>query len=143
MTTRIATTGAYAERALAAFTRLSGADDDGSGIVDPAVREAASEFVSASLGLMDRFPESARKDFAAVLPFSKLELRLLRDFGSDDRRVTDAVTERLLEWVNRSPVFVDEVSVHAAEFLTRLTPHLDLWSERESANAAIGRLLHV
>lgn len=134
----IPTVGQYAEIALTNFSALQ---ESGSvQYTDRPRHLAALELVRACLSLMDKFPEQSRQDFASTLPFTDLELRLLRRPQVEDESVTAVIASRLDEWVHRSPIFVNDANVHAAEFLVRLTPHLDLWSQRERAAQAIRRV---
>jgi hypothetical protein len=139
-TTYIPTVGEYAERALASFTTLQNAANLPQNESSGASRGAAVELVRACLALMRKFPAQARMDFASVLPFTRLELELIVRGVLDDRPVADAIARRLLEWARKGPVIVDEANVDAADFLTRLTPLLDLWSQRQQAASAAERL---
>jgi hypothetical protein len=142
-TTYIPTVGEHAERALASFTTLQNAVDPAYEQGSATARVAAVEFVRACLALMRKFPAQARLDFASVLPFTHLELGLIGREGLDDAPVADAIALRLVEWATRSPIFVNEANVHAADFLAQLTPHLDLWSQRQQAATAAERLVRL
>ncbi len=131
-TAYIPTVGEYAGRALASFETLQNTVDLSHMQRSATAREAAAEFVRACLALMRKFPAQARLNFASVLPFTQLELELMGHGHLDDASVADAIALRLLEWARRSPIFVNEANVHAADFLAQLTPHLDLWSQRQS-----------
>lgn len=135
----IPTVGEHAGRALASFEALHGA----ASLADPepsaAARMAAVELVRTCLALLRKFPMQARLDFASALPFTRLELELLNSDHFEDLAVVDAITQRLLEWVQGSPLHIDDVDVHAAEFLVRLAPLLDLWNQRQHAIAAAAR----
>jgi len=139
----IPTVGEHAGRALASFATLQNAVDLPHMQRSATARLAAVELVRACLALMYKFPAQARLDFASVLPFTQLELELISHERIEDAPVADAIALRLLEWARRSPIFVDEANVHAADFLVRLTPHLDLWSQRQQAAAAAERLVRV
>lgn len=142
-TAYIPTVGEHAGRALASFTTLQNTVDLPHRQRSATARVAAAEFVRACLALMRKFPAQARLDFASVLPFTQLELELMGQDRLDDALVADAITVRLLEWARRSPIFIDEANVHAADFLARLTPHLDLWNQRQQAAAAAERLVRI
>jgi hypothetical protein len=139
-TAYIPTAGELAGQTLSHFTELQAA----AGMPDAdrvtVARRAAVLLVQGCLDLMSRFPAEARPAFAAALPFSVLEMQLIVRGPVDEEPIAGSITERLLEWATRSPVFVDELSVHAADFLARLTPHLDLWSQRQLAAIAAERL---
>lgn len=138
----IPTVGEHAERALGSFAALQNAAVLPAVQRSAAARVAAVKFVRACLALMRKFPMQARLDFASVLPFTRLELELISRGRPEDVPVADAIAQRLLEWAQGSPVCVDEVNVHAADFLVHLTPHLDLWSQREQATATAKSLVH-
>lgn len=143
VTTRyIPTVGEYAQRALASFESLQDAVAVSDQQRSAAARMSAVEFVRTCLALMGKFPMQARLDFASILPFTHLELELMSSGRLEDAPVADAITQRLLKWVQGSPIRVDNANVHAADFLVRLTPHLDLWSQRQQATAAAARLVH-
>jgi hypothetical protein len=142
MTRYIPTVGEHAESALASFAALQDPGILPAGQLSATARVAAVKFVRACLALMRKFPMQARLDFASVLPFTQLELELISRGGLEDVPVADAIAQRLLEWAQGSPVCVDETNVHAADFLVRLTPHLDLWSQRQQAATTAEQLVH-
>lgn len=131
----IPTVGEYAAQALTAFTELQQFSD--ARILNPSIRTSSLDLVHACLSLMHKFPNQTRSEFARALPFTALELSLLEVDSTDEQPVVDEIALRLYEWVHRSPILVEESSVHAAEFLRRLSPHLDLWRQRELAAHAI------
>lgn len=133
----IPTVGEHAHAALDGFTSLL---DTATGTGGPATRNAALGLVRACLALMDKFPRQARREFAATLPFSSLELALLRTSRIDQESVADVIVDRVRNWVMRSPLFIEEANVHAADFLLRLEPLLDLTSERTETMHALERL---
>lgn len=135
----ISTVGEHARQALATFSILQKMPDVPCGEPSGAAKAAATEFLTSCLALMRKFPSQAGRAFGGVLPFTELELELLIRECPDDKPIIDAITVRLLEWAGRSPLFVDEANVHAADFLAALTPHLDRWSERQEATAAAAR----
>jgi len=137
----IPTVGEHAERALASFKQLQDTVAVSDQQRSAAARMSAVEFVHACLALMRKFPMQARLDFASVLPFTHLELELMSSGHLEDAPVADAITQRLLKWVRESQVRFDDTNVHAADFLVRLTPHLDRWSQRQQATAAAARLV--
>lgn len=139
----VSTVGEWADRALTSFRQLRDAGNEehpNASTVD--IFWAAIGLVRACLALMEKLPEQSRREFASTLPFSSLELAFLRIGPIDREPVAEHLVHRLREWANRSPVLVDEVNVHAADFLLRLTPHLDLWSQREQVADAIERMAH-
>jgi hypothetical protein len=139
----IPTPGEYAERALLSFAALQNAvslPDEGRA---DAVNAAGVQLVDACVALMRKFPIEARHDFASVMPFTNLELYFLRQRPIGELSIVNLIGARLLEWATRSPIFLDEANVHAADFLERLAPHLDLWSQRQLAAAAARRLASV
>jgi hypothetical protein len=138
----IPTVGEHAGHALASFKTLQAAVAVSDQQRSAAARMSAVEFVHTCLALMGKFPMQARLDFASVLPFTHLELELMGRGRLEDAPVADAITQRLLKWVQGSPIRVDNADVHAADFLVRLTPHLDLWSQRQHATAAASQLVH-
>jgi hypothetical protein len=141
VTTRyIPTVGEHAGRALASFQALQGALIVSDQQRSVSAQMSAVEFVHTCLALMRKFPRQARLDFASVLPFTDLEWELMSSGRLEDAPIADAIAQRLLEWVPGSPVRVGVASVQAADFLVRLTPHLDLWSQRQQAIAAAARL---
>jgi hypothetical protein len=143
VTTRyIPTVGEHAGRALANFKALQDAVATSDQQRSAAARMSAVEFVRTCLALMGKFPMQARLDFASVLPFTHLELELMNSGRLEDAPVAEAITQRLLKWVQGSPIRVDNANVHAADFLVRLAPHLDLWSQRQDATAGAAQLVH-
>jgi hypothetical protein len=142
-TSYIPTVGEHAERALAGFAALQEAVDLPPQQRLAAARPAAIKFVRACLALMRKFPAQARLDFASGLPFTSLELELIGRGHLEDAPIADAITLRLLKWVSRGSTSRDDTNAHAADFLIQLTPHLDLWSQRQQATAAAERLVHV
>jgi hypothetical protein len=134
---RFLTVGEYAERILASFANL---DARGSELSAGDRRAAAAGLVEASLALMRKLPQESRWDFASTLPFSTLELELLHFCSIREETVADAIADRLVEWIHLSPVLVGHADVHVADFLQRLEPHLDRWSQREAAIEAMQRL---
>lgn len=135
----VATVGERAERVLTAFLALQAGNEAG----PPSSRDAAVELLTASFALLRRFPQQTRADFVSVLPLTRLEQELLLHARLDHPGVAEALAKRLAEWATRSPVFIDEANVHAADFLTRLVPHLDRWELRQEALAAAHRLAEV
>jgi hypothetical protein len=135
------TGGELSSQALACFFKLQAAERGL--LASSEARLAAVGLVEACLTLVEKLPEGSRRSFEAVLPLTKLEQRMLRPGALTDARAVDALAERLVEWAGRSPVLVDEASVHAADFLLRLRPHLDRWQQREDATAAARVLVHV
>jgi hypothetical protein len=142
VTTRyIPTVGEHAGRALASFTALQDALVASDQQRSVAAQMSAVEFIDTCLALMRKFPRQARLDFASVLPFTHLELELMGSRRLEDAPIADAIAQRLLKWVQGSPVRVGIANGQAADFLVRLTPHLDLWSQRQQAIAAAAGLV--
>jgi hypothetical protein len=143
-TAYIPTVGEYAARALASFDDLQAEGRRfAHSRITPAGRRAAVELVHSCLGMMRKFPLQAREDFASVLPFTQLELELIGRTPFESPEIAEALAQRLVEWASRSPILVDEANVHAADFLERLSPHLDRWSERQHASNAAAELLRL
>jgi hypothetical protein len=114
----IPTVGEYAEAALSSFSELQEPDCwTGQASLDPRLGLASLKLVHACLSLMDKFPRGTRQDFASTLPFTALELQLLRQPHVEDEPVTNEIACRVHEWVHRSPILVDEVNVHVTQFL--------------------------
>lgn len=137
----IPTVGEHAGRALTSFKALQEAADLSDQQRSAPARTAAAKFVCSCLALTRKFPMQARLDFTSGLPFTHLELELMSSGRLEDGAVADAVAERLLKWVQGSPIRIDDAEVDAADFLVRLTPHLDLWSERQQATATATQLV--
>ena len=138
----IPTVGEYASAALSGFIDLQ----KSTGVrresgLDSHTRLDAMRFLYCCLSLLDKFPVQTRSEFAATLPFTDLELRLLRQPRDEDDASKDEVCVRLYQWVHYGPMLVGESTVSAADFLRALIPHLDLWAERELAAKAIQRML--
>lgn len=138
----IPTVGEHAEHALASFMALQNAAVLAPEQRSATARLAAVEFVHACLALMQKFPMQARLDFASALPFTELELELIGRGHLEEAVVADAAAQRLLRWARGHSVCIDQANVPAADFLARLTPHLDLWNQRQQAAAATEWLVH-
>lgn len=132
------TSDEYAEDTLRAVLTIEAGYEPGR--VTPQLRDAARTLVDSCLGLLAGGPEQYRVELRRLLPLTQLELDLLgpasREIGSI---ATADLVERLGEWATRSPISIDERSVHVADFLGRLWPSLGLWEDREAANAMIER----
>jgi len=129
------TVGELAERTLLGFLALQQVElDVASG------QQVALEFLATADALLGRFPSQTRRHLATQLPFSSLERGLLSFVELADQSTLRALTTRLHEWANRSPVVVDEVPVHAADFLKELASHLDTWASRQAALTTADRL---
>lgn len=135
----IPTVGDYAARALADLLRVRTTDEALAGVA-PELGRAALGLVTSCMALTDKFPHQARLDLESTLPFSSLELELMRSGSIKSGPAAELVARRVHEWVNRSPVVVDEANVHVVDFLRRLAPHLDLWTQREQVADIIERL---
>jgi hypothetical protein len=139
----IPTVGEYASHVLSSFERLRQAGDDVGSISWPDVRLDAVDFLRSCLALAHKFPSQSRIAFERSLPFSRLETELMRRKDVSQEHVADLVTSRVIEWASRSPVFIEEDNVHAADFLIQLTPHLDLWRERKLAMQTAESMAHI
>lgn len=128
------TVGQLAERVLERFLAVQRFDEP------KAAGLPANELVHGCLRLGAKFPAQTRRCFEACLPFTRLELALLRHGVGDDGPAEREIALRVWEWATRSPVFVDEANVHAGDFLCQLSVHLDLWSQRRAALDAAARL---
>jgi hypothetical protein len=132
----IPTVGEYAERILDSFATLQTAAELPPDQQPAAARAAAIEFVRTCLALLRKFPAQARSHFAALMPFTNLELELISHDNLDDPPTVDAIVLRLLGWVSQNPAVFEGRYAPPADFLRRLAPHLDLWDSRQRAMAA-------
>ena len=138
--TGVPTTGELASQALTSFMTLHQADGNENHTTVELRRQASLLFAQAVIDLCDRFPSQTRASFSSALPFTRLESELLSGALAELSAIADAMAQRLVEWATRSPVLVDEASIHASDFLARLAPHLDLWDQRAQAIATAERL---
>lgn len=128
------TPGELARQSFEAFGAIKQIAENGEPPADIIPGESATAFVMASLALVAKLPPEARPGFKQQLPFSNLEVNLLEgQEWAADPEIKSIVTKRLLAWVSLSAYYVDEHRAGCAEFLTNLTPFLDLWDERVAA----------
>jgi hypothetical protein len=137
----IPTVGEYAERILDIFAKLQAAAELPPKQQPAAARAAAIEFVRDCLALFRKVPAEARAHFAALMPFTRLELELISHESLDDPPTADAIALRLLGWVSQSPGVFEGGYAQPADFLRRLAPLLDLWDSRQRAMAAANELI--
>jgi hypothetical protein len=137
----IPTVGEYAERILDIFATLQAAAELPPKQQPAAARAAAIEFVRDCLGLFRKFPAEARAHFAALMPFTHLEMELISHESLDDPPTVDAIALRLLGWVSQNPAAFVGRHPQPADFLRRLAPLLDLWDSRQRAMAAADELV--
>lgn len=109
----------------------------------PELLVAADRLVRSCMTLLATGPPQYRVEVTRLLPLTQLELDLLGpgNLKANTRAYHDLVA-RLGEWITRSPMSVDERSVHVAEFLRRLWPSLGLWDDRVEVDAMVDRSIN-
>lgn len=129
----IPTVGEYAQRVLLCIEHLHGSKPVMNDQYRTNTHDKALDFVHCCLALGRKFPRQTQLAFELLLPFTPLEMELVHRVDISDPRVAELITNRLVDWISCSPIFVGETNVHVSDFLIRLAPHLDLWAERHRA----------
>ncbi|MBM0126711.1 hypothetical protein [Pimelobacter simplex] len=138
----IPTGGEYASRALrdlATIERIAPeAPDDAQGAAEMA--DAALDLLDTCLHLAGKLPLEYRSKLTSALPFTSLEVELLRSSPASLRTTALAeIAARIHHWASGDTLLLDDSPAEVTMFLAQLRPHLDSWEERRKVDQMICR----